>query len=338
MLEQPQKPPHRLPGYLLRLGITVILLGIAFRFIDFKSVWGTLKHVDLTRLFVSWVGFVGVQFLYAKRTQVLLRLQKMPASVGNIFLLNLAATYYSLVIPTSLAGGVVRWHRLSTEDHKGAEVLTVILTERLSDNLIWLLLLGSALYTLILKGLADAAWTAAAWLFVGGAAVGILVFIVWGRAPTTWNWIQKGVGVLPVKLRPHLSRFVEILKTSFLYPGPMVVVFTLGLALNLLLKVVIFNLLRSFVPQILFPQYLLVSMISTILIQFPISIGGIGLNELVYGRILPLVGVDNIAAVSMGLAGSLVSTSWGLLGGIVEGLGLGKYIKPGSGELINPQS
>ena len=80
--------------------------------------------------------------MYAKRTQVLLRLQKMPASVGNIYLLNLASTYYSLVVPSSLAGGVVRWHRLSRQDHKGAEVLAVILIERLSDNLIWVLLLG----------------------------------------------------------------------------------------------------------------------------------------------------------------------------------------------------
>jgi len=121
---------------------------------------------------------------------------------------------------------------------------------------------------------------------------------------------------------------------SFFSPRQLMQIAGLSLVLNFIFQVVVYNMLLAFVSHLAFDQFLLVNMLVTILIQLPITVAGIGLNEIVFGRLLPLLGMSGVFALSVGVAGSIVNIVWGLIGGGFELVGFGKYHKP-AGSKVN---
>ena len=312
--------------YVLRLGITLALLTIAFYQVNLREIFNILVKADLTRLALGMAGFAVMQYAFAWRTKMLLAMQGMPAGVFNIFSLNMASSFYSLVMPSSLAGGMIRWYRLSSVDGERAQAFSIIIFERLCDNIIWLLLFTVAVGSLWLSGEIPM-WIAAV------SSVGFIVafLIIWAALAAFIRIDDTRVKkwrFIPTFVVDKLKNIIWAVKNIYLSKKGLIQLILVSLAINVLFKLSIFIALTAFVIEVQFVQFLLVSTISNIVVQLPLTIAGIGLSETLYGRILPLFGIDNVSALCFGVAGSIVTIVWCLMGGGFELLGLGRYHKP----------
>lgn len=324
-------------SYVARVCVTGVLVAFAFRRVDFSSVMSVLTGVDLTRFVLSMVAFAGAQLLFAKRTQMLLMLQNMPATVRNIFAVNVASAFYTLILPTSLAGGLVRWHRMSSVDGERAEALSVLVLERILDNYSWLILLCAASASLAFRGVVPlwAGVASLAFLGVVGTAGWLVVVVV--RSGMTTRWLDsRQRRFVPRSISARLNNVVRALRNGLAEPGQFAEIAGLSFALNAVFQVVIYHVLRAFVPAMAFDQFLLVNVLLTIVVQLPITVAGIGLNETLFGRVLPMLGMNSIAALSVGVAGSTLNVIWALIGGGLELVGLGQYRKPAGVDIARP--
>lgn len=314
--------------YLARLLVTTVLLAIAFQWVDFDSVVSVLAGVDGRRFMLSMVAFAGAQMLFAKRTQMLLMLQNMPASVLNVFSLNLASAFYTLVFPTSLAGGLVRWHRMSSVDGERAQAFSVLLFERVLDNYCWVLLLWAASFSLALRRVVPF-WLMIATTFALGAmtVVGYVAFVMLRNSGADNKSISEKVRFIPRSILVRIKNLHQALRSGVVAPEEFRKIMFLSFVLNMVFQWTIYSMLAAVVPQMAFDQYLLVNMVVTILVQLPITIVGIGLNEMIFGQILPLLGMSSVSALSAGIVGSSINIIWGLIGGGFELVGLGQFRK-----------
>ncbi|MFQ5855270.1 MAG: lysylphosphatidylglycerol synthase transmembrane domain-containing protein [Anaerolineae bacterium] len=313
---------------LARLLVTGVLLAIAFQWVDFGSVVSVLAGVDGRRFMLSMVAFAGAQMLFAKRTQMLLMLQNMPASVLNVFSLNLASAFYTLVFPTSLAGGLVRWHRMSSVDGERAQAFSVLLLERILDNYSWLIFLCVASASLSLRSVVPFGVTMVTLVLLGVLVTAGGVVLVMVRGAGSGDRLDsERLRLVPHSVSARINNIVWALRRSLVSPRRFMQVAGVSLAVNAIFQTTIYSLLLAFVPDMGLDQYLFVSMLTTILVQLPLTMAGIGLNETVFGSVLPLLGMSNVSAVSVGVAGSAVNVIWSLIGGVFELVGLGGFRK-----------
>jgi uncharacterized protein (TIRG00374 family) len=112
-----------------------------------------------------------LRFVSALRVRILTGPQGISLSALRIFEISCASTFYGLLLPGDLAGGVVRWYKLSRPDRKPTEVLVVMVVDRILDTVL-LILIGVVFWAI------DARLTVAAprvFLTLGGTVAVLLL-------------------------------------------------------------------------------------------------------------------------------------------------------------------
>ena len=129
-------------------GLLVFALS-RIRFTDLSTV---LSMVHVRVFLLTAVMVMLMQFLFCIRTKILLGQQGMPSTLFNLFTVNVSSSFYNLVLPSSLSGGAIRWYRISKVDGERAQTLSVLLFERIYDNVSWLVLIMFSLIIAWLNG------------------------------------------------------------------------------------------------------------------------------------------------------------------------------------------
>ena len=150
---------------------------------------------------------IAAPLVAAERTRTLFLAAGVDVPWRQVAALNLEATYFSVVLPGDLVGGVVRWARVRKKLASGSGAFALLLVERLIDYMV----LGACT-------IAGAAWlfegeraetarwiTAGAGLAIGLAAASILIgarsavarrFCDAAAAPLPRGWIGRIVGTV----------------------------------------------------------------------------------------------------------------------------------------------
>ena len=87
------------------------------------------------------------RYVAAHRTALLARAQGLPLKARELCEISLTTSFYGLVLPGVLAGGAVRWYKLSRAGGSSTGALSVIALDRFLDTLT-LVALGSLLWSL----------------------------------------------------------------------------------------------------------------------------------------------------------------------------------------------
>jgi uncharacterized membrane protein YbhN (UPF0104 family) len=231
----------------------------------------------------------------------------------------------------------VRWYRISVVNGERTQAFTVLLSERILDNYCWLILLCAALASLSFRGIVSFGVAVATSFIIGVVTVaGWLVLMMMRNEKFTKMGNPEQLRFVPRGISVHIRNIVGTIRNNLVSPRQLAQIAGLSLALNVIFQVVVYSILIAFVPDLAFDQYLLVINLVDILGQLPITIAGIGLNETVCGYALPLLGMDGISALSVGMAGSTLNIIWGLIGGGFELVGLGRYHKPTGVKIDRP--
>ena len=304
-------------NFLFRVAVSALLLYLVARKVPIEAFLHSLTQVSLVPMFASYLLIPIMGYIDANRTKVMTDLQGMTLSVNQIVRISFITSFYSLFLPGYLAGGVIRWHRMSRHDKMPAQALATIIFARLLATIVSVAVgllcwfadaharkyLGyGAMLAALLLGLMAGYWL----LFMGKRAGAIAAWV-----PNT-RWVPQIIKAKLVKLLDSAGRFDQmhgwrlVSTVALLVCSEIIGIASFWLisyALHLGLSPVSIGWIRAYIALI------------TLL---PVSVMGIGVREGSLVLMLHAYGIAPAIAVTYSLLLLTRTIAIGLLGGACE--------------------
>jgi uncharacterized protein (TIRG00374 family) len=178
-----------MPHLWLRYALAVILLATLIWIVPAADIWHALVAANPAPLGLAVATILAARLLGAKRAKVLTDHQGLSFSLRSIFEISCAGTLYSLILPGSYSGGLIRWYRFSQPTGRRSEALAVLAAERVVDFLV-LALFG---LLCLVANTAASKPPSAVWGLAGVAATCLLLslFILSGFGRPVDRWLQR---------------------------------------------------------------------------------------------------------------------------------------------------
>jgi uncharacterized membrane protein YbhN (UPF0104 family) len=305
-------------GLIFRALVSVLLVALLIRKIDWAKLWEILRTVEVGWLAVGAGFFLPVLFIVAWRWRMLLAVQGVPMRFWRIFELTMIGQFFSAFLLGTTGGDVVKifYVARAVPNHKAAVSFTVVVDRVI--GMVALLLFGVALSVtqlpLFLSTPQTKFYTGLFYLFaLGGVVVSALACIgpfclrrpVFRSLLRRIPFIHHGAPLLAA-----YERSAEAVGTNFL-------ALIMSLPSHLCSAVIGYCVicamhLQGQVPLVAFGATL--AMVN-MLIALPISISGFGVREWLFGTFLGLLHIDWDHAIAFSLTNFAVNLLWSLAGG-----------------------
>jgi hypothetical protein len=286
----------------IKLTVTLSLLAFSLSLIKFDTLKTCLRHADYALLAVSALiillgGFAGAASWYC-----VLRARLPTLTYRGVAACHWSGMFFNSFLPSNVGGDVVKGYIVARDQGQTGFVVTSLLLDRVI-NLGMLLCIGG--FTLLLQ-LGEPLWAAGFLTLLGALLLGGLASARWLRDRVR-RWpgtgaIGKAASLLepvfelaatprllfPTLLAAFASQFLKTLHNVF-------VILALGLKIP------------TFCVWYVIPLFGVVS-------ALPVSIGGLGLRELVAQGLSGPMRIDNTHLVTLSLAGHLMVVLVNMLG------------------------
>lgn len=299
---RPLLPPWA--GLLLRVAATAGLMAYALRGIDWTAFGDLLAHADWTWWAVGLAAGLAVQIVGGIRWAALARPLGFTLSYGAFVWRFLEGSFFSLCLPSSIGGDVVKAYRLGDTTPRRLLAACSVLADRLTGVSALGVLAVTALLVMRL-GLGIAATLCVAALLLGCAMLAFRLGVA--SIDRVLGMLREGSTVrefvarlLPYQQRPSLMA-QAIAWSLVVQMGGSMAVACFGRSLG--------------VTQPLAVWFTVVPLVS-LAIVLPVSINGIGLRESALVTLLAPHGVAAEPAVAIGLLWLASQVLVGLVGGV----------------------
>ena len=303
----------RLVSIFLRISISVILLIFLFKQVDKNVLLATIKNADKSLLFFAFLVFFFNYLLCFYRWKMLLTTLEIQIPSKRIITSFSGGVFFSLFLPSTIGGDLVRSIDLATYTKRPREVVATVFLDRLSGYVGLVIL---ALLALLLGGkfLQDKSV-----LFSVGIITAILIAILlvlfnqflYSKINKILNSPRAGRVREAIKnlhqeiyiFRQHKKMILKNLILSFFVQATSPVVFyIIALSFGIKLNIIYFFIFLPIIGAI------------TLL---PISIGGLGLRDATTIFFFAKVGVAKDFAFAMSLLNFFFLLLYGALGGFI---------------------
>jgi uncharacterized membrane protein YbhN (UPF0104 family) len=284
----------------IRFGISVVLLG----WVAAKTDWAKFGAAFTSLRLEFWLAAVGLyalgQTVSALRWQIITRALGFDHGAGQLTRLYFIGTYFSLLLPTSVGGDVIRAWYLDNRSGRRLKAFLSVFLDRLSGLMV---LLAIGCLAVLLSPVKLEPWII--WSIWGMTACAVLGLVT---LPLVAGWLRLGEGrVEQIKITLGLLRQPRVLAgttlLALIVQGLSVVnVWLIGLALHL---------------EVPASYYWILTPMVSLLTMLPISVAGTGVRELSTALMLAPLGVGHDLAVSLALLWFAVFAVVSLAGGIV---------------------
>ena len=288
----------------IKLTVTLTLLALAFRMIRFDTLLESLRHADYALLAGAAVIIILGGFAGAGSWYCVLRTRLPSLSYRTVAACHWSGMFFNSFLPSNVGGDVVKGYIVARDQGQMGFVVTSLLLDRLV-NLSMLLCIG--IFTLLLQ-LGDRLWAAGFLALLAVLLLGVLASARWLQGKVR-RWPQVGARgkvaalldpvfelaatprlLFPTLLAAFASQFLKTLHNVF-------VIIALGLKIP------------TFCVWYVIPLFGMVS-------ALPVSIGGLGLREMVAQWISGPMHLDNTHLVALSLAGHLMVVLVNMLGAL----------------------
>ena len=285
-----------------KLAITLVLLFVSLRMIRFDTLLESLRHANYGLLVVAALIIILGGFAGAASWYCMLRTRLPSLGYREVAACHWSGMFFNSFLPSNVGGDVVKGYIVARGQGQIGFVVTSLLVDRVM-NLGVLLCIGG--FTLLLQlGYP---------LFAAGFLVLLAVLLLGGLASARWlhgkirRWPRTGLRgkasallepvfelastprlLFPMLLAAFASQFLKTLHNVF-------VILALGLKLP------------TFCVWYVIPLFGIVS-------ALPVSVGGLGLREMVAQWLSGPMQVDNTHLVTLSLAGHLMVVLVNMLG------------------------
>lgn len=292
-----ERPPRRRGRWWLRLAVS----GLVLAWLISQTSWQPLADLFVGMKPAWWLSAVLVyavaQVVSSKRWQLLAHALGFAAPLSRYLSLYYLGMFFSLFLPTSIGGDVVRaWVLAEQPRRRGAALLSVV-SERFS-GLIALVIL--AFLAALVQYDTLPWWVLASVLGLTVGMVGGLTLLPIGKR---YSIKLKSLAQALSLSRQHRGRWWVALGLAFLVQlGSIVQIALVGHALGLS------------VPLL---GYAVAVPLVSLLTMLPLSLNGLGIREGSLILLLAPFGVTVPGAVALGLAWFALTLTLGLMGGVV---------------------
>ncbi len=293
-------------GFFLKLAVSLGLLGYLFRQTDFHLLWETFKSVSPGPLLIAIFFLALFQGVSAWRWKVVAGFLGFPRPYSYFLRIYLIGVYFNTFLPGLLGGDLVRVFYL-VRDGCGKTAASFSIIYDRGFGLLGALLLLTIFLPLEGSFLPPLGQKALLYLS-GGLLLGSVMLAVFLRF-----------------LRRRISHDLFQTATAVTRPDRFLVLFLLGLAVQVLYNVHLFFLGTSLGLSVPWAKYFLIIPLMGILASLPISLGGFGVREGTLSYLLGLLGYPTEVGVALGFLTYGVNLLAGLAGWIF-------YLRSGSKE------
>lgn len=285
---------------LIRLGISAVLLG----WVAWKTDWHKFGQAFASLRLELWLCGVGLyalaQTISSCRWQIITRALGFNQSIGQLTRFYFIGTYFSLLLPTSVGGDVVRAWYLDNHSGRRLKAFLSVFLDRLSGLLV---LLAIGCVAVMLSPISLQPWIVwGVWGMTACALVGMVTL------PLVAGWLRLGDGrVQQIKMAMGLLRQPRVLLGTtilalFVQSLNVVIVWLIGMALHV-------NIPTAY--------YWILTPVVSLLTMLPISVAGTGIREVSTALMLAPLGVGHDLAVTLALLWFAVFAAVSLAGGVV---------------------
>jgi glycosyltransferase 2 family protein len=297
-------------GTIVRLSLTILLLGILATQLDFVELFDVANNLDWAYFGLALIFAFLDRIIVTLRWWILLYVKKIEIGFLNLTSLHLSACFIGSFLPTSFSVDAVRIIMLTKKVGRGLECTAASVVDRLIMLVGMLILAGITFLLLSLK----LPYAEAAWIFLAGVTCVLGILGIAFRS----SWLRPFAGMFKKisgnRLADLASKFYWAMHAYHRSTGALLKA-TLLTMLALFVRIMVLYMLGLAVhAQADFWSYLLVMPMAWVIVMLPISIGGFGLQEGAYVALMTLIGITPAVAVAISLLDHLVSRAVALLG------------------------
>ncbi len=301
--------------------VSIVLLVIIIRWIDFHEVLNAIKEMNYWYLFFAFLAFTLDRIIMAYKWNLLLKVKGIKISLFQAIKIYYMSTFVGLVLPATVGADLIKTHLIVKKKFSMSDVIASILVERLFGFLA-LFVYGLLAVFLMLKKLTDLKIDMSEFIVILSALslIGILVMLISFNGKTSgfiikflksietkkfWNKISPKIQKLIFSYQSYKEKKLVLLLFFIL---TLVEIFA-GIVINFLIATG----LNISVPITYFIAYIPIVMV---LVRIPISFSGLGINEGGAIYFLGLLGVPSVLAFSLGIIDNVI-TIVGLIPGAI---------------------
>ncbi len=318
--------PRKSAARLTRIAITTVLVIYVFHKAGLLSVEGwqdlfdNFAHVNLLFLTLSiGIGLINI-LASAFKWYMLAHSRGLQVSLWRLYAYYTIGKFFNLILPTSMGGDVVRIHKLGRYTGRYPDATASVFVERFSGMAIQVLL------ALLAIGVNLHLFNQP-WLMIGVclAVGGAVALICWSLLDERLlSLIRQIFGISRVSLFSKLLTKIEKFRQAVLAyeddPRALWGAIINSLIFYFLAVVNVWVSALAFGSDLSFLTMLTAVPIILLLMNLPISIGGIGLMEFAYSFTLGLFGATPTLAISTALLIRAKSFLYAGLGGLLYSL------------------
>ncbi len=307
-------------AFLLKLAASLLLLGYVIWSSGLDNAAGreellrTLRGTDPFWFVFSILIGALLTVISSWKWQILLRSKGIEVSLGRLVLFYFIGRFFNMFLPSSMGGDVVRVWELSRHSGEKYEAVASVLVERLSGMATLVFVSAAA----VLMHDYHLPLLSAGVLFL--AAMNLLIFwlILDQRILPLLSRLTGGRFALVDRLLAKLIRLQQAVRAYKDRPAVLAQVFAISCLFYFTAVVNVWGTALAFSPTVDFYSMLLAVPAIMLVMNLPVSIGGIGLMEAAFAFFFPLFGCGAALAVSTALLMRFKNILYGIAGGLLH--------------------
>lgn len=304
----------------LKLAVTLGVLAWLVSIVPLQAIIEALKGTEPGFVAIGLLAQLAMRLAAAGRIKLLADAQSLGLSAWRLLQIFLAANFYALLLPGTVAGGAATWIKYVQHGSAKDTALLVILANR-----------GLALVTMLTVGLLAFALDGQ----VGppaAAVLSLLAFLI-PAAAATFLFLRPGLlrGLAGITLRlpglrrmePHLRGLTgRMARFAGLPTGSLVLLLLLSLGHELLGAVVMWAFAQALGLDLALLTVAWIRTAVQVVLMLPISVAGLGVREVTLVGLTAAQGIEPTMAVAWSLVIFAGAVAAALLGGLIELKGL----------------
>lgn len=315
---------HALGRVVGRSAVSLLLLAIALWLCGWRSILDRVAELPLNFIVIAWIYYALCQWLSAVRWKLLLRAKGADTPIGRLFILYMVGMFANSFLPTGLGGDAIKIYNLHRWGRDTAVSAASVLLERFAGMLalaalgavaaIWLLIQGqSMIVALICLMFSAGLWTAGGFVF----------------SPHMMRLLRWMMGT-PERhtLRGRIMTVVETVQSYRNAPAAILQAFAISLVLQAAIAIY-YSATGLALGEWINPIYFLLFFPPvTFLTLLPISLGGLGLRELVLLYLFASIGIQKDSVLTISLTAHVLNLALGLIAGSLSLLANSRLSRP----------
>ncbi len=308
-------------SYILRLLITAVLLFYVLQKVGLfdtekrGDLFVLLQSVRVPILLLSFFVSLLLNLSSAFKWYLLLRSRGVVVSFFKTWALYMVGIFFSLFLPTSMGGDLIRIHELGKMTGKRAEAAASVFVERFSGMVILFLL--TVIVLPMQRELLSVAWMTISLLFAVTASLALIWIIVDDRPyRLITKFLSNRLGFIDKILGKVEKIHCAVLEYRDDRTALIIAIFN-TFVFYLLAVINVYVTALAFSTEVQFSELLVAVPLIMFIMNLPISIGGIGLMEFAFIFIFGLSGYSSALALSTALLMRLKSFFDAGTGGIL---------------------